>query len=91
MGSLGGTAQAQWQNSLQPAGEPSGQVMLVNSGKPVGVIQSPAQPTPPEAKAAADLQRWIREMTGATLEITTAKPAGSSIAIQTDRSLGDEG
>ena len=84
-------AQAEWSNSLKPGGEPAGQVKVVEAGKPSGVIQCPAEATSQEKKAAADLQLWIREMTGATLEIASGGATTSGIAIRTDRSLGDEG
>src|SRR6185436_16473388 len=43
--------------------------------------------TPPERKAAADLNRWIKEMTGADL----TRPGGPVIRIVTDEKLPDEG
>ena len=91
IGLLCGTAQAEWQNTLKPKGKPAGQIKLVKAGKPLGVIQLPAQPTPQETKAAADLQHWLKEITGATLEIKSGKAPKGSLSIATDRSLGDEG
>ena len=64
------SSQAEWQNALQPKGKPAGQVKVVKAGKPAVTIRCPAQPTPQETKAAADLQQWIKEMTGATLTLT---------------------
>ncbi|HOW72547.1 MAG TPA: DUF4838 domain-containing protein [Phycisphaerae bacterium] len=86
-----GIAQAEWRNTLKPAGEPAGKVKVVEAGKAVGVIQCPEKATGPEKKAAADLQQWIKEMTGATLEITLGDARSRGFAIRTDRALGDEG
>ena len=44
-----------------------------------------------EKKAAADLQQWIKEITGATLDISSGDARGSAITVRTDPSLGDEG
>ena len=85
-------ARAEWTNSLKPAGKPAGKVTLtVVKGKPQGGILLPDRPTPQETNAAAQLQHWLRQITGATLPINTGKARGSRIAIRTDRSLGDEG
>ncbi len=88
---LGASAQAEWVNSLKPQGKPAGKVRVVKSGKPQGGIQLPAQPTPQETNAAVELQHWIKELTGATLDIKAGKARGSRFAIRTDGSLGDEG
>ncbi len=85
------SARAEWVNSLKPAGKPAGRVRVVRAGKPQGGIQIPSHPTPEETNAAAQLQLWIKEMTGATLPIHAGRPRGSRFAIRTDASLGDEG
>ena len=56
-------------NALKPKGEPAATLTLVQDGKPKYTIVLPAQPTPPEKKAAEDLQHWVKEITGATLPI----------------------
>ena len=84
-------AQADWVNALKPQGKPAGPVKVVKAGKPQGGIQLPARPTPQETNAAVELQHWIKELTGATLDIKAGKAGGSRIAIRTDGSLGDEG
>jgi len=84
-------AQAEWVNSLKALGKPAGKIKVVKAGKPQGGIQLPDRPTPQETNAAAQLQFWIKEMTGATLAINSGKARGSRIAIRTDGSLGDEG
>ena len=85
------SAQGHWVNTLKPQGKPAGQVKVVKSGKPQGGIQLPEHPTPQETNAAAQLQLWIKEMTGATLPINAGKATGIRLAIRTDASLGDEG
>jgi hypothetical protein len=85
------SAQADWVNALKPQGKPAGQVMVVNAGKSQGGIQLPDHPTPQETNAAAELQHWIKELTGASLPIKSGKASGSRIAVRTDGSLGDEG
>jgi Domain of unknown function (DUF4838) len=85
------SAQADWVNALKPQGKPAGQVKVVKVGKPQGGIQLPDHPTPQETNAAVELRHWIKELTGATLEIKSGKARGSRFAIRTDGSLGDEG
>ena len=90
-GSLAQTSHAQWHNALKPSGTPAGRITVVEAGRPACTIKCPAQPTGPEKKAADDLQHWIREMTGARLEITSSPAGPKGIVLRTDRSLGDEG
>jgi hypothetical protein len=85
------SAQADWVNALKPQGMPAGRVKVVKAGKPQGGIQLPDRPTPQETNAAVELRHWIKELTGATLEIKAGKAGGSRFAIRTDGSLGDEG
>lgn len=89
--SLPVVVQAQWRNTLAPEGKPAAQVKVVELGRPLCTIACPAEATGPEKKAAADLQQWIREITGATLEIATGRAGPKSILLQTDPTLGDEG
>ncbi len=84
-------AQAEWVNTLKPQGKPAGPVKVVKAGKPQGGIQLPEHATPQETNAAAQLQLWIKEITGATLPIKAGKASGIRFAIRTDASLGDEG
>lgn len=89
---LCGTALGEWQNALKPKpGGPAVQLKVVENGKPVCIIQSSPDATPQEKKAAADLQHWIKEMTGAELQIGPADAGTNRIAIRTDPALGDEG
>jgi hypothetical protein len=90
-GSLCATAQAEWVNSLKPPGKPAGRAKVVKARKAQGGIQLPDHPTPQETNAAAQLQLWIKESTGATLGINSVKPRFSCFTIRTDASLGDEG
>jgi len=82
IGWFGDPAQAEWQNALKPQESPAGQVTVASSGQPQAWIQIPGQPTPQETNAAAELRHWLREMTGATLEITSAQAPGNYIGIR---------
>jgi hypothetical protein len=84
-------AQAEWHNSLQPVGKPVGSLTVVKAGKPMVVILHPDPPTPQEAKGAVELQRWLREITGAVLPIEAGKPRQDTISIRTEVALGEEG
>src|ERR1035438_7328234 len=90
-GCLCSNAQAVWVNALKPEGKAAGAVKVVKAGKPQGGIQLPVRATPQETNAAIELQHWIKELTGATLEIQSGRARGSRFAILTDSSLGDEG
>src|ERR1035438_4916700 len=85
------SAQAEWVSALKPQGKPAGQVEVVKAGQPRGGIQLPVSATPQETNAAVELQLWIKELSGATLEIQSGRARGSRFAIRTDSSLGDEG
>lgn len=80
-----------WQNSLKPRGTPAAGIKFVARGKPCGIILLPQLPTTEEEKAAADLQYWICQMTGATLPLTSVNGKQNTIEIRTADSLGDEG
>jgi hypothetical protein len=84
-------ARAEWVNSLKPVGKAAGHITVAKAGKPRGAIQIPARPTPQETNAAAQLQLWLKEITGATLPVTARDVKGSRFSIRTDASLGDEG
>jgi hypothetical protein len=90
-GVLSASAHAQWVNSLKPQGKPAGELRIVEAGKPACVIQSRADATGPEKKAAEDLRYWITQMTGVTLTVALGDTQPESIVIRTDRSLGDQG
>jgi hypothetical protein len=90
-GCLCSNVQADWVNALKPEGKAAGAVKVVKAGKPQGGIQLPIRATPQETNAAIELQHWIKELTGATLEIQSGRARGSRFAIRTDSSLGDEG
>jgi hypothetical protein len=84
-------AEAEWQNSLKPKGEPAGKVELVREGAPVCAIQVPEKATEREKKAAEELQHWIKEITGATPEIVSGDVKGKTVRIVTEKDLGEEG
>ncbi|HNT36463.1 MAG TPA: hypothetical protein PKH07_15860, partial [bacterium] len=62
-------AQDGWRSALRPAGESGTKVTLANNGRSSYRIVLPSKPTTQEEKAAEELQRWLGEMTGATLKI----------------------
>ncbi len=80
---------AEWHNTLKPAGESAKALTLVKDGKPLYSILIDTKASPQEHKAADDLQYWIREMTGATLPIST-EAASPVISIQTRGGVPDE-
>lgn len=80
----------EWRNSLKPKGEPAKPMTLVRDGKPVFSIVLPATATPVEKSAAADLQRWVKEITGATLPVTGNAGTADVIRIVTDPSFEPE-
>lgn len=84
-------AQAEWVNALKPPGKPAGKITVVKAGKARGAIQLPEHPTPQETSAGAELQHWIKEMTGAAVPVNSGKGGHGRIVIHTDNTLGDEG
>ena len=56
-------------NSLKPRGKASSPLALASKGTAQYVILLPASPSTQEDKAALDLARWLKEMTGAELPI----------------------
>ena len=88
---IGFPARAEWRNSLKPAGNPCGQLVLVNDGKPMSGIVCPDNATPQDRAAATELQKWIREITGVTLDINYGGARGNLILMRTDPALGDGG
>ncbi len=87
-----GSASAAWQNALQPAGAPAKLPLpLVVDGQPAAGILCPENANPNDRQAAAELQKWIREITGATLPIRIGGAPGRNILLRTDPRLGEEG
>ena len=54
---------------------------LTRHGKPIAKIKLPAEPDEHETAAAADLQRYIKMMSGATLEITRGEVDAKTPAV----------
>jgi hypothetical protein len=81
---------AEWRNSLKPKGQPSSPLTLVRDGRPVYSIALPANASPVEKGAAADLQHWVKEITGATLPISDTSDQADVIRITTDSSFEPE-
>lgn len=85
-------AQAEWQNSLKPVGEPTKRpLLLVQSGKPIAEILCPVGATTNITLAALELQKWIAEITGAKLRINCGRASGRNILLRLDPSLGEDG
>src|SRR5438477_368344 len=61
---------SEWKNSLASAGNPGEPITLVENGQAKYSILIPATPTTQDKKAAEDLQHWVAETTGTSLEIT---------------------
>ncbi|MCP4642142.1 MAG: DUF4838 domain-containing protein, partial [bacterium] len=55
----------QWTNSLSPRGEQGAPILLAREGKALYRIVLPEKPTTMERKAAGDLAKWLKDMTGA--------------------------
>jgi len=75
----------QWRNGLAPRGEVGPRLTLARDGTTDYVILIPRRATGPEQKAAADLAKWLGEMTGATFPVVRegegAAPDGPCISI----------
>lgn len=66
-------------------------VTLVENGQPRGAILLPADATPAMRHGAEELQRFIGQMSGGQLPITTDESAGPVvIRIESDPGMGDE-
>ena len=88
---LSAKAQTEWQNSLKPEGKPAIRLTVAKDGRAAATIYIPTHATAPETKAAQELQHWLKEITGATVEIKSGKASRNSINLVTDPKLGDEG
>ncbi len=86
----GWVSAVEWKNTLKPKGEAASPLTLVKDGKAVYSIVVPAGASSVEKNAAAELQRWVREMSGAELSIVE-KGEGEVIRITTDPKLEAEG
>lgn len=64
---------------------------LVQDGHPSAGILCPEDATPTDKTAALELQKWVREITGATLPILYGAAPGRNIILRTDARLGDDG
>lgn len=67
-----------WSNALTPAGTPGADLLLADAGRTEYTILTPSAPSDVETKAAADLSRWLREMSGVSLPVARegAAPVG---------------
>ncbi len=86
------SSQAEWQNSLLPKGEAAKLPLpLVVDGQPVAGILLPEDATQNDQQAAGELQKWIHEITGATVPIYLGRAPKRNIIIRTDSKLGEDG
>jgi hypothetical protein len=72
---------AAWQNALRPTSrQTSPPLTLVSGGASAYAILIPASPTSFELKAATDLSRWLKALTGAAFQVAPENqpPAGVS-------------
>jgi len=88
---FGNPLKAEWQNALKPPGKPSAAFIVVSNSNPLATITYPENATPREKKAAVELLRWIKAITGTTVEIKPGQTEGKLIILHTDPALGDEG
>jgi hypothetical protein len=71
-----------WFNSLAPVGKSGSELIITENGKTAYCILLSKKPTTQDQKAAADLQMWLLQMTGASLNIVT-----ESRDLQTDSKI----
>jgi hypothetical protein len=100
-------AKAAWVNALLPAGKPGPELTLVSGGNTDYTVVLPEQPTSQDEKAAEELTRWLREMSGVSfplvreggegtlsgLKISIGRTAllGGANLAEAGQDLGDEG
>jgi hypothetical protein len=77
-------------NSLKPVGAPAGEMLIVDTGMPRCAIRVDATDAGRASKAAAELQHWIKQISGAKVEIVT-NDNGPTITIREADDLGEEG
>jgi len=66
------------------------QVVLVEAGRPRAVLVLPADPQDDESLAARELQDHIRQISGATLPITTGRPTQGMLPVRIGSSLAPD-
>ena len=64
---------------------------MVVDGQPVAGILLPEDATQNDQQAAGELQKWIHEITGATVPIYLGRAPKRNIIIRTDSKLGEDG
>jgi len=66
-------------------------LLLVNYGQPAAsVVSADADPAPPVRFAVEELQRYVRLMSGAELEVAAGKARGPAIVLSTSTSFDQE-
>lgn len=61
----------QWQNSLQPDGQPGPEITLATAGETDYAIVIPEKATTQEEKASEDLALWLKEIVEATFPVVS--------------------
>ena len=64
---------------------------MVVDGQPVAGILLPEDATQNDQQAAGELQKWIHEITGATVPIYLGRAPKRNIIMRTDHKLGEDG
>jgi hypothetical protein len=77
----GDTTHAAWPNAMKPKGTPGPVLTLVKDGRGAFAVLVPVKPTTVEKKAAEELQHWVKEITGATLQIVNDSEAATGLKL----------
>jgi hypothetical protein len=86
-GAAGVAPHPDWENALAPHGKRGPRLTLAVAGKTDYAILLPQRPSGPEQTAAAELARWLQEMTGASFPVV--HEGGTAGASGVFISLGD--
>ena len=62
-------------------------VELVRDGEPMATVVTPAAPSVEVSRAADELVRYVKRMSGAVLSVSTERPAGTAVVLEIDRDL----
>ena len=77
---VGADAASGWENSLKPQGKSAPKMTLAENGKAACTVVLPAQPTPQEQRAADDLAKWLKAITGAEFAVSREGSGNSAPA-----------
>jgi hypothetical protein len=78
-----------WTGAAEPLDRPAGPpyLDLVRDGKPQATVIVPSEAPLEVRRAAEELVRCVRQMSGAALKVTAAPAAGPAVALQVDPGL----